>query len=100
MSQVRSARLRRDCDSNRPVNALGVSSPGGFQPFLSIRLSYFSDTTEIWKKKDVIKALAALAQSNRLRVFRALVVTGKEGATPGALADANVSDKTDPAARY
>lgn len=40
------------------------------------------------EEKDVIKALAALAQPNRLRVFRALVVTGKEGATPGALADA------------
>ena len=40
------------------------------------------------EQKDVIKALAALAQPNRLRVFRALVGTGKEGATPGALADA------------
>lgn len=36
---------------------------------------------------DVIKALSALAQPSRLRVFRALVVTGQEGATPGALAD-------------
>jgi len=39
------------------------------------------------EEKDVIKALAALAQPHRLRVFRALVVVGKEGATPGALAD-------------
>ncbi|MGB2942158.1 MAG: metalloregulator ArsR/SmtB family transcription factor [Candidatus Macondimonas sp.] len=39
------------------------------------------------EEKDIIKALAALAQPNRLRAFRALVVTGKEGATPGALAD-------------
>jgi DNA-binding transcriptional ArsR family regulator len=39
------------------------------------------------EEKDVIKALAALAQPNRLQVFRALVVTGKEGTTPGALAD-------------
>lgn len=39
------------------------------------------------EEKDVVKALAALAQPNRLRVFRALVVTGKQGATPGALAD-------------
>lgn len=39
------------------------------------------------EESDIIKALAALAQPNRLRVFRALVVTGKEGATPGTLAD-------------
>lgn len=35
----------------------------------------------------VIKALAALAQPVRLRVFRALVVAGPEGRTPGVLAD-------------
>lgn len=35
--------------------------------------------------KDVVKALAALAQPNRLQVFRALVVSGTEGATPGEL---------------
>lgn len=40
------------------------------------------------EEKDVVKALAALAQPNRLQIFRALVVTGKEGTTPGALADA------------
>jgi len=37
---------------------------------------------------DVVKALAALAQPNRLQIFRALVVTGKGGATPGVLSDA------------
>src|SRR5690606_19583504 len=47
---------------------------------------YFHDN-ENMEEKDVVKALAALAQPNRLQVFRALVVTGKEGATPGALAD-------------
>ena len=40
------------------------------------------------EEKDVVKALAALAQPNRLRVFRALVVSGQEGTTPGALVDA------------
>lgn len=40
------------------------------------------------EEKDVIKALAALAQPNRLQIFRALVVSGQEGSTPGALADA------------
>lgn len=39
------------------------------------------------EEKDVIKALAALAQPNRLRIFRALVVAGTAGTTPGALAD-------------
>ncbi len=34
----------------------------------------------------VIAALAALAQSSRLRAFRALVVAGQQGLTAGALA--------------
>jgi len=33
-----------------------------------------------------VKALAALAQAQRLRIFRALVVAGPEGLTPGVLA--------------
>ncbi len=37
--------------------------------------------------KDVVKALAALAQPNRLQVFRSLVVAGKAGATPGQLGE-------------
>ena len=37
-------------------------------------------------EKDVIKALAALAQSNRLQIFRTLVVKGPEGMTPAILA--------------
>lgn len=35
----------------------------------------------------VVKALAALAQPVRLKVFRALVVTGPSGLTPGAMAE-------------
>lgn len=35
----------------------------------------------------VIQALAALAQELRLRVFRALVVAGQEGLTPGAICE-------------
>ncbi|GKT17493.1 metalloregulator ArsR/SmtB family transcription factor [Acidovorax sp. SUPP2522] len=38
-------------------------------------------------ESDVVQALAALAQAVRLRVFRALVVAGEEGLTPGALAE-------------
>jgi ArsR family transcriptional regulator, arsenate/arsenite/antimonite-responsive transcriptional repressor len=33
-----------------------------------------------------VKALAALAQGQRLRAFRALVVAGPEGLTPGTMA--------------
>ena len=39
------------------------------------------------EEKDIIKALAALAQPNRLQIFRALVVVGKDGSTPGSLAE-------------
>lgn len=39
------------------------------------------------EETDVIKALAALAQSSRLQVFRALVVAGPAGMTPGTMAD-------------
>ena len=39
------------------------------------------------KEKDVVKALAALAQPNRLQVFRSLVVAGTQGATPGQLSE-------------
>lgn len=38
-------------------------------------------------ESDVIKSLAALAQPVRLQVFRALVVRGQEGLTPGAMAE-------------
>ncbi len=38
-------------------------------------------------EQDVVKALAALAQPVRLQVFRALVVTGEAGLTPGTMAE-------------
>jgi DNA-binding transcriptional ArsR family regulator len=40
------------------------------------------------EEKDVIASLAALAQPVRLQVFRALVVVGAEGLTPGSIATA------------
>ena len=40
------------------------------------------------EKQDVLAALAALAQETRLDVFRSLVVPGRAGRTPGALAEA------------
>ena len=36
---------------------------------------------------EVVKSLAALAQPVRLQVFRALIVTGETGLTPGAMAE-------------
>lgn len=39
------------------------------------------------EENDIIKALAALAQSSRLRLFRALVVAGPAGLTPGQLGE-------------
>lgn len=38
-------------------------------------------------EKEVVQALAALAQPLRLRLFRALVVVGPTGLTPGAMAE-------------
>jgi len=40
------------------------------------------------EEPDVVRALAALAQPLRLQVFRTLVVAGRTGLTPGALAEA------------
>jgi DNA-binding transcriptional ArsR family regulator len=39
------------------------------------------------EEKSALKALIALSQSHRLRVFRALVVVGQAGSTPGQIAD-------------
>ena len=36
---------------------------------------------------DVVKALGALAQETRLKLFRLLVVAGKDGLTPGHMAE-------------
>lgn len=39
------------------------------------------------EEQSVVKALAALSQSHRLRIFRALVVVGQAGLTPGRIAE-------------
>lgn len=39
------------------------------------------------EESQVVKSLGALAQPVRLRVFRALVVAGPDGLTPGALSE-------------
>ena len=46
------------------------------------------------EEDDIIQALAALAHPMRLRVFRALVVVGPEGLTPGVMAEALNSSAT------
>ena len=43
--------------------------------------------TTILDEATAVKALAALAQAQRLRTFRALVVAGPAGLTPGAIAE-------------
>jgi ArsR family transcriptional regulator, arsenate/arsenite/antimonite-responsive transcriptional repressor len=40
------------------------------------------------EENDVVRALAALAHPARLQVFRALVVVGQQGLTPGTMAEA------------
>jgi ArsR family transcriptional regulator, arsenate/arsenite/antimonite-responsive transcriptional repressor len=40
------------------------------------------------EERDVVRSLAALAQPVRLQVFRALVVRGRTGLTPGTMAEA------------
>ena len=44
-------------------------------------------TTVLIDEATAVKALAALAQAQRLRTFRALVVAGPDGLTPGAIAE-------------
>ena len=46
-----------------------------------------------------VEALAALAQGQRLRAFRALVVAGDEGLTPGASVVIDGFDKLKPGAK-
>jgi ArsR family transcriptional regulator, arsenate/arsenite/antimonite-responsive transcriptional repressor len=43
--------------------------------------------TQAVAESEALKSLAALAQAQRLRAFRALVVAGPSGLTPGAMAE-------------
>jgi ArsR family transcriptional regulator len=54
---------------------------------IQVLLKYYSGMTPTkTAESHVVEALAALAQAQRLRAFRALVVAGSEGLTPSALA--------------
>lgn len=44
------------------------------------------DYHRMMEESDAVRSFAALAQASRLRVFRALVVAGPPGLTPGVLA--------------
>ena len=43
--------------------------------------------SKLMDEASAVKALAALAQGQRLRAFRALVVAGPDGLTPGVMAE-------------
>jgi ArsR family transcriptional regulator len=53
-----------------------------------LTFAYHFDIHRNMKKTDVVAALAALAQDNRLDVFRLLVEAGPEGMSAGAVATA------------
>lgn len=46
-----------------------------------------SDTLALPDETQALQALTALAQVQRLRIFKALVVAGQNGLTPGVLAE-------------
>lgn len=46
---------------------------------------YF-DENRIMEDGDIVKSLVALARFNRFQIFKALVVSDREGVNPGALA--------------
>ena len=50
-------------------------------------MEMITPTSPLLAEADCVNALAALAQTHRLRAFRALVVAGPEGLTPGAMAE-------------
>jgi ArsR family transcriptional regulator, arsenate/arsenite/antimonite-responsive transcriptional repressor len=48
---------------------------------------YYRNMEEI-EESEMVRALAALAHPARLKLFRALVVVGRQGLTPGTIAEA------------
>jgi len=46
-----------------------------------------TQTEQLMDEATAVKALAALAQAERLRAFRALVAAGPDGLTPGMMAE-------------
>ena len=50
-------------------------------------MEIIKSTAELMDETAAVKALAALAQAQRLRAFRALVIAGPDGLTPGVMAE-------------
>ncbi len=71
-----------DHNRNMEVNLLDLST----MPTSKATAPLIPQTAAPCSEADALKALAALAQAQRLRVFRALVQAGAAGLTPGALA--------------
>lgn len=46
-----------------------------------------NSASALMDERSAVRALAALAQAQRLRAFRALVVAGTQGMTPGVMAE-------------
>lgn len=63
-------------------------SHGGHHEGGETRVIRFFAYDRIMDQSEVIKGLAALAHPVRLQVFRALVVTGSSGLTPGTIQEA------------
>lgn len=51
------------------------------------KIAVTSPVSTLLDEAAVVKVLAALAQTQRLRAFRALVVAGPDGLTPGVMAE-------------
>ena len=51
-----------------------------------MEITLTSSVVSLLDEAAAVKALAALAQPQRLRAFRALIVAGSEGMTPGVMA--------------
>jgi ArsR family transcriptional regulator len=56
-------------------------------PFEALALHSLFEYSQNMEENEVVKALAALGQPVRLKVFRALVVAGRAGLTPGVLVE-------------
>ena len=52
-----------------------------------MKKAQLTETIDVLDEDLAVKSLAALAQTQRLRAFRALVVAGPEGLTPGFIAE-------------
>lgn len=52
------------------------------------RMGIYFEYSRSMEEIEVVRALAALAHPARLQVFRALVVVGQQGLTPGTMAEA------------